>query len=130
MVSKRLAALAVLLAGLGVTGGAGLSTAVAEDPKNPYTGDAEAIVEGQRPWAATGCYSCHGEVADGAVGPDLTDDEWVYRPTDATLFKAIAKGRPGTNMVGWSESLSDDQIWKVIAYIRSLYKGDPGKVIW
>ena len=33
-------------------------------------------------------------------------------------------------MVGWSSSLTDEQIWKVIAYIRSLYKGDPGKVIW
>lgn len=26
--------------------------------------------------------------------------------------------------------LEDDQVWKVITYIRSLYKGDPSKVNW
>ena len=97
---------------------------------NPFTGDPEAIADGKRLWAATGCYACHGKEAGGAVGPDLTDDQWVYRPTDATIFKAIANGRKGTTMVGWSSSLSDEEIWKVIAYIRSLYRGDPGKVIW
>ena len=105
-------------------------TAYAEETKNPYTNDPAAIEQGQQLWAETGCYSCHGETAEGAVGPDLTDDEWVYRPTDKTLFKAIAKGRRGTNMVGWSDSLEPDEIWKIIAYIRSLYKGDPQKIIW
>ena len=64
------------------------------------------------------------------MGPNLTDDQWVYKPTDKTLFKTISKGRKGTNMVGWSKDLDDDQIWKVIAYIRSLYQGDPHKIIW
>ena len=104
--------------------------APAKGDTNPFTGDPDAIADGKRLWAETGCYACHGKEAGGAVGPDLTDDQWVYRPTDATIFKAIAKGRKGTTMVGWSSSLSDEEIWKVIAYIRSLYRGDPGKVIW
>jgi len=98
--------------------------------RNPYTGDQAAIADGAKLWAETGCYSCHGENAEGAVGPDLTDDQWVYRPTDATLFRTIAKGRNGTNMVGWSGSLDDDEIWKIIAFIRSRYRGDPDKVTW
>ena len=102
----------------------------ADDHENPYTGDPAAIEEGQRLWAKAGCYSCHGETAEGAVGPDLTDDEWTYRPTDATLFKAIAVGRSGTNMVAWGNQLDPDEIWKIIAYLRSLYKGDPEKIIW
>ncbi len=104
--------------------------ALAQGDANPFTGDPDAIAQGKRLWAETGCYACHGKEAGGAVGPDLTDDQWVYRPTDATIFKAIAKGRKGTTMVGWSGSLTDEQIWKVIAYIRSLYKGDPDKIIW
>jgi len=97
---------------------------------NPYTGDAAAIKEGRNLWRKTGCYSCHGGVAEGGVGPSLIDDEWVYRPTDKTLFKTISEGRKGTVMVSWSKELDPDQIWKVIAYIRSLYQGDPNKIIW
>jgi cytochrome c(L) len=115
-----LASALVVLPGLGA----------AEDHENPYTGDPAAIERGQRLWANTGCYTCHGETAEGALGPDLTDDDWVYRPTDATLFKAIAMGRPGTNMVAWGGELDPEDIWKIIAYIRSLYRGDPEKIIW
>ncbi len=97
---------------------------------NPYTGDAAAIAAGKELWRDTGCYSCHGGLAEGGVGPDLTDDTWVYKPTDKTLFRTISKGRSGTNMVGWSADLDDDEIWQVIAYIRSLYLGNPKKIIW
>jgi cytochrome c oxidase cbb3-type subunit 3 len=97
---------------------------------NPYTGDPAAIVAGKELWRDTGCYSCHGGLAEGGVGPNLTDDTWVYKPTDKMLFKTISKGRSGTNMVGWSADLEPDQIWQVIAYIRSLYLGSPKKIIW
>jgi len=106
------------------------SAGLAADIANPYTGNAAAIQDGRRLWAETGCYSCHGETAEGAVGPDLTDSDWTYRPIDETLFKAIAMGRPGTNMVAWGNQLDPDQIWKIIAYIRSLYKGDPARIVW
>ena len=98
--------------------------------QNSYTGDVAAIEEGRSFWRKAGCYSCHGGVAEGGVGPSLIDDEWVYIPTDKTLFKTISEGRRGTVMVGWSKELDPDQIWKVIAYIRSLYQGDPNKIIW
>ncbi|MDP6352610.1 MAG: c-type cytochrome [Alphaproteobacteria bacterium] len=106
------------------------AAAVVAMDRNPYTGDAAAITEGRSLWRKTGCYSCHGGVAEGGVGPSLIDDEWVYKPTDKTLFKAIAKGRKGTVMVAWAKDLDGDQIWKVIAFIRSLYQGDPNKIIW
>ena len=104
--------------------------AASNTDKNPYTGDPEAIEAGRKLWRKTGCYSCHGGVAEGGVGPSLIDDEWIYKPTDKTLFKAIAEGRSGTVMVGWSKELNPDETWKVIAYIRSLYVGDPNKIIW
>ena len=139
----RTAALAVLVSIVGaaaVNAGAGDIDKAATPPpapsatggvdSNPYTADTDAIAEGKSLWRDTGCYSCHGGVGEGGVGPNLTDDEWVYKPTDKTLFKTIAKGRKGTNMVGWSKDLDDDQIWKVVAYIRSLYQGDPDKVAW
>ncbi len=105
-------------------------TAAPKNDGNPYTDDTAAVAEGKSLWGSAGCYSCHGGKAEGGLGPSLTDDDWVYTPTDKTLFKAISQGRPGTNMVGWSKDLSDEQIWKLIAYIRSLYEGDPDKIIW
>ncbi len=106
------------------------STATASLERNPYTGDAAAIEEGKSLWRKTGCYACHGGVAEGGVGPSLIDDQWVFRPTDKTLYKAIAEGRRGTTMKAWKKKLNPDEIWKVVAYIRSLYQGDPNKIIW
>jgi cytochrome c(L) len=111
---------------LGVTVRAG-----AEGPlKNPYTGNQQAIEEGHQLFLSTGCYSCHGHEATGGVGPNLTGESWIYKPTDETLFRTIRNGREGTNMAGWSDTLSSDEIWKIIAFIRSIYKGDPSKIVW
>jgi cytochrome c-L len=98
--------------------------------KNPHAGSAEAIAEGKRFYLKAGCYACHGHEAEGAVGPDLTDDVWIYQPTDATLFKTISQGRAGTVMAGFADQLSAHEIWKIIAFIRSKYRGDPAKIIW
>ena len=121
-----------LIAGLPVHAGAGDSGSPATDipTKNPFPVDAKTAKEGKKLWRKGGCYSCHGGNAEGGVGPSLQDDVWVYKPTDTMLFKTIAKGRAGTVMVGWEKDLSSDEIWKIISYIRSIYTGDPTKIIW
>ena len=125
--SAQIMMVATLLGALlGVTLAAG-----AEGPlKNPYTGNQQAIEEGHQLFLSTGCYSCHGHEATGGVGPNLTGETWIYKPTDETLFRTICNGREGTNMAGWSDTLSSDEIWKIIAFIRSIYKGDPSKIVW
>ena len=89
-----------------------------EELKNPFAGDAPAAVEGKRLFLKTGCYACHGHEAEGAVGPDLTDDEWIYKPTDAMIFNTIAKGRRGTVMAPFAEQLSPEEIWKIVEFLR------------
>jgi cytochrome c-L len=110
-----------------------MSIVSADEPlKNPYTGNAEAIEEGRQLFLDTGCYACHGHHAEGGMDPSLTGagNRWIYKPTDATLFRTISNGREGTNMAPWKDTLSQEQIWKIIAFIRSLYQGDPSKVVW
>ena len=97
---------------------------------NPLVVNEENVKLGKKLWRKAGCYSCHGGQAEGGVGPNLQDDIWVYKPTDKMLYKTIAKGRAGTNMVGWEKELSENEIWKIIIYIRSIYSGDPKKIIW
>ncbi len=56
--------------------------------------------------------------AEGAVGPDLTDDEWIYKPTDSMIFNTIAKGRRGTVMAPFSDQLTPEEIWKIVEFLR------------
>ena len=90
----------------------------ADEPTNPFAGNADAAAEGKRLFLKTGCYSCHGHEAEGAVGPDLTDDEWIYKPTDSMIFNTIAKGRRGTVMAPFSDQLAPEEIWKVVEFLR------------
>ena len=102
----------LLLAPLGVTFSA-------EQIQNPFDGDPEAAVEGKKLFLKTGCYACHGHEAEGAVGPDLTDDEWIYKPTDAMIFNTISRGRPGTVMAPFGDQLKPDEIWKIVEFLRA-----------
>jgi cytochrome c(L) len=89
-----------------------------EELKNPYDGDATAAAEGRKLFLKTGCYACHGHEAEGAVGPDLTDDEWIYQPTDAMIFNTIDRGRAGTVMSPFGDQLKPDEIWKIVEFLR------------
>ena len=89
-----------------------------EELKNPFDGDANAAAEGKKLFLKMGCYACHGHEAEGAVGPDLTDDEWIYKPTDAMIFNTINRGRPGTVMAPFGDQLKPEEIWKIVEWLR------------
>lgn len=88
--------------------------------KNPFEGKPEAIKEGEKIFDAK-CADCHGGDAMGQSGPDLTDDTWIYGGSDAEVFETVTNGRKG-GMPSWRSELNKDDIWKVIAYVRSLKK--------
>jgi putative heme-binding domain-containing protein len=75
------------------------------------------------------CSGCHGGAARGGKGPDLTDDRWIHGSTDADIARVIRNGVPNTTMKKLGESLKEEQIQKVIAYVRSLSRS-PGDGTW
>lgn len=85
---------------------------------NPLEPTPELIAEGRKLFNRTGCIACHGNNARGAVGPDLTDDEWLRAPSDEMVFNTIRNGRQGTAMSGFSDNITDEQIWTIITWIR------------
>lgn len=85
--------------------------------KNPFEGKPEAIKEGEKIFDAK-CSECHMDGTGGA-GPNLTDDTWIYGGSDAEVFETISYGRKG-GMPSWKTELGADNIWKVIAFIRSI----------
>jgi mono/diheme cytochrome c family protein len=122
--------LAVLLFALLV----GLSVHAQENgnapPKlNPYTGNPEAIAEGQQLYKDLNCYGCHGMRGGGGMGPNLTDETWQTGDgSDASLLAQIREGKG--KMPAFKDVVTDDQAWKIIAFVRSLYKGEPETVKW
>jgi cytochrome c oxidase cbb3-type subunit 3 len=94
--------------------------------QNPYTGDAAAILAGRQLFTGMNCGGCHSGYAGGGMGPSLRDSLWIYGNTDAQIFSTIAEGRP-YGMPAWGGRLPDDQIWRIVAYIRTL--GTPNEPV-
>lgn len=98
-------------------------------PRNPFTGRPEAVAEGRRLYLKFNCYGCHGTQGGGGMGPSLIDSEWRYGAEDGKVFETIKNGRPN-GMPAFGALLGDEEIWKLIAYLRSLYRGDSTKIVW
>ena len=87
-----------------------------------YMDDQSSLDEGKSMFRGL-CSGCHGGSARGGKGPNLTDDRWLHGDgTDISFASIIVKGVPGTTMKKLGESLKEEQIAKIIAYIRSLAK--------
>lgn len=92
-------------------------------PMELTTEQKAALEEGQALYRGL-CSGCHGGAGRGGKGPDLTDTRWLHGDTDLDIAKVIRNGVPGTTMKKLAE-LKDDQVAKVILYVRSL--GRAGK---
>jgi mono/diheme cytochrome c family protein len=73
------------------------------------------------------CVACHGEQGhgDGPAGAALIPHpknlpKLAAIVGDDYLFWRISTGKEGTSMVAWKGVLTDEQIWQVIAFIRTL----------
>ena len=97
----------------------GLDPRAALDDNN-----APAISEGQQLFTLMNCVGCHSH-GGGGLGPALMDDEWRYGSRIDQIASTIAEGRPN-GMPAWRAKLTDDQIWKLAAYVRTL-SGLPSK---
>ncbi|HEX9484726.1 MAG TPA: c-type cytochrome, partial [Gemmatimonadaceae bacterium] len=89
---------------------------------NPHDGDAKALATGAKLFVAYNCVDCHGADGSGAMGPSLADGRWHFGGTAAEVFESIYQGRP-EGMPAWGSLISDDQIWMLVSYVRSLEAG-------
>lgn len=89
-----------------------------------YDNNANAISKGQQLYLQMNCVGCHSH-GGGGMGPPLMDDQWRYGGRIDQIATTIAEGRPN-GMPSWRGKLTDDQIWDLAAYVRSL-SGLPSK---
>jgi cytochrome c oxidase cbb3-type subunit 2 len=101
---------------------------------NPHAGRPEAIARGGKLYAEA-CAVCHGEALKGEtqIAPNLLDEAFLGVPgdmPDGAYFAVIhggsdvkkALGRPGMadgGMMAFEGQVSDDDIWAIVAFIRS-----------
>jgi mono/diheme cytochrome c family protein len=116
-----LAAAIILMAlGNGFTFGGGHRVVAADDTdelRNPHEGDPAAIAKGEELFSER-CSFCHGGRGKGGKAPPLTAGHFKRSGTDATLFSTILAGRPGTQMGAFANTLSADDVWDIIAFLR------------
>lgn len=123
---------------------------VAKSPKgtmkNPYTDNPDAIAEGKKIYFKKSCNGCHGGTGGGGMCPPLSNVIWVYGDDDDTLFRLITLGsddlmkegyvRKGSeNVVGpmppFGDLIDTDQeLWKMLAWIRTTFNGGEDRRNW
>ena len=93
-------------------------TYVADTVEGPYDDNAYGTTQGQQLFNQMNCSGCHAN-GGGGMGPPLIDDEWIYGSRPDQIFATIAEGR-ANGMPAWKYRLTTDQIWQLVAYVRSL----------
>lgn len=102
---------------------------VTTETRNPLSDDPTAIASGERLYI-TNCSTCHGleGKGDGASGQtlprlpqDLTTDD-VMRISDGQIFLTLKNGRMRDGLMTMPpiRRLSHQQMWQIVAYIRTL----------
>src|SRR5262249_53709713 len=89
--------------------------------KNPREGDPDAIRVGMARFQLS-CAECHGVDAKGVFGPDLTT-LWATEVSDERIFQTVRRGVPGSSMP--PSRVPDDEIWAMLAYLRTLAPREP-----
>ena len=90
----------------------------AADLRNPYEENAYATAQGKRWFRWYNCNGCHAN-GGGGSGPPLIDDQWIYGSESAQIYATIAQGRPN-GMPSFRGHVPEDQIWQLVAYVRSM----------
>lgn len=97
----------------------------------------ELVAKGREVWAKAQCAGCHGDggKGDGSSAPTLRD-EWgsPVLPRDFTsgplkvgdepidLYRAFMAGLSGSPMPSYGDTLTPDEAWALVAYVRTLRK--------
>lgn len=87
--------------------------------------DAESINAGKAIFQ-TNCIACHKADGGGAIGPNLTDKNWINGGGIKNVFNTIMEGgRAGKGMIAWKDQIKPSDIQKVASYVLSLQGTNP-----
>jgi cytochrome c2 len=93
------------------------------DMEAQHIGNAESIEAGRQTYGNT-CLFCHGPKGKGARAPTLVEGGFVPGGVKSNeyFFSTVKYGKPGTIMGSFEGTLTETQMWQVIAYLRDQAK--------
>ena len=86
--------------------------------------DPEVIAVGRARYLKN-CASCHGENAQGLIGPNLTDAYWLHGGRVTQVFYTLVKGVAAKGMPPWGRAIAPEEIAALTSYIRSIQGSNP-----
>ena len=91
--------------------------------EDPYKGDPQALAEGKTLYEEN-CAACHLPDGSGRIGPSLIGNNWVREraATDIGMFEIIYGGASGAMQSFARRGMTQDQMLRIMAYVRSLRK--------
>jgi len=84
-----------------------------------------AVLDAGRARFTRTCAACHGEHAQGLIGPNLTDDRWIHGGTVEQIFQSVAKGWPAKGMPPWGRAVKPEELAALVSYVRSIQGSNP-----
>ncbi|MBL4572786.1 MAG: c-type cytochrome [Gammaproteobacteria bacterium] len=87
-----------------------------------FMADVSALARGQAIFEGSCASFCHTmEIETELDASFLFDCQWNHGSTDQDIFNTVTSGIVGTRMVGFGSNFpeGDNDLWKVIAYLRS-----------
>ncbi|HPH06839.1 MAG TPA: c-type cytochrome [Methylotenera sp.] len=117
--------------------------------KNPYAYkpmNPDLAETGKKKYMSVSCNGCHGGNGGGGMCPPLSNETWVYGADDDTLFRLVALGSDELLKQGYTRKgrenvvgpmpphgkivKTEDDLWRIIYFIRSNFRGSEANIKW
>jgi mono/diheme cytochrome c family protein len=117
--------------------------------KNPYsysTMNPDLVEAGKKKYMSVSCNGCHGGNGGGGMCPPLSNETWVYGADDDTLFRLVSLGSDELQKQGYTRKgrenvvgpmpahgkivKTEDDLWRIIYFIRGNFRGDAKNIKW
>lgn len=87
--------------------------------------DSSRIEKGKNEFALK-CMACHGNLGQGLIGPNLTDNYWIHGDGSIiAIVNQINVGVPEKGMPPWKGQFPPDMIENVALYVYSIRGSNP-----
>lgn len=100
------------------------SKLVSEEELRSFLKDSNRIQAGSAVFQAK-CITCHGPQGQGGIGPNLTDDYWIHGGKMTQILTVVTNGVSDKGMPPWGSLLKQDEIYSVVAFVKSLRGTNP-----